>query len=73
MSKTIFNVSSVTNAMRGKSLLEHNGIRAYVGRTIDANGNNGCGYSITVDKEGNRAERLLVSSGIRIRSKQWED
>lgn len=61
--KVLFNVSSVTNAMRGKSLLEHNGIRAYVGRTIDANGNNGCGYSITVSTEPEKAERLLTSAG----------
>ncbi len=72
LGKVLFNVSSVTNAMRGKSLLEHNGIRAYVGRTVDANGNNGCGYSITVSSEPERAERLLTSAGIHIRSKQQE-
>ena len=71
--KVLFNVSSVTNAMRGKSLLEHNGIRAYVGRTIDANGNNGCGYSITVSTEPEKAERLLTSAGIHIRSKQQQE
>lgn len=53
MSSTIFNVSSVTNAMKGKALLERNGIRAYVSRALDENGNNGCGYSITTD-EGER-------------------
>ena len=75
LDNVIFNVSSVTNAMRGKTLLEHNGIRAYVGRTIDADGNNGCGYSITVPEGtgAERAERLLKSAGIRIRSKQWTD
>ncbi len=72
MNKVVFNVSSVTNAMRGKTLLERNGIRAYVGRTVDAGGNNGCGYSITVPAGEERAEQLLVSAGIRIRSKQRE-
>lgn len=68
MSSTIFNVSSVTNAVKGKALLERNGIRAYVSRALDENGNNGCGYSITTD-EGERAEPLLTAAGIRIRSK----
>lgn len=65
----IFNVSSVTNAMRGKSLLERNGIRAYVSRTIDENGNNGCGYSIAVQSNPDRAEQLLTSAGIRVRGR----
>ena len=65
----IFNVSSVTNAMRGKSLLERNGIRAYVSRTIDENGNNGCGYSIAAQSDPERAEQLLTSAGTRIRGK----
>lgn len=67
--RMIFNVSSVTNAMRGKDMLEHNGIRAFVSRTIDENGNNGCGYSIMVEHEADRAEQLLLSAGIRIRGK----
>ncbi len=72
MNRVVFNVSSVTNAMRGKSLLERNGIRAYVGRSIDASGSNGCGYRITVAGDAERAERLLTSAGIRIRSRQEE-
>lgn len=71
--RMIFNVSSVTNAMRGKDMLEHNGIRAFVSRTIDENGNNGCGYSIMVDRDADRAEQLLLSAGIRIRGKYAGD
>ena len=73
MSAMVFNVSSVTNAMRGKSLLERNGIHAYVSRTIDENGNNGCGYSVAAASEPERAEQLLLSAGIRIRGKYTGD
>lgn len=66
MTATYFNVSSVTNAMRGKNILEHNGIRAYVSRTVDENGENGCGYSISVNDDPDRAEKLLKASGIRM-------
>ena len=68
MDSVYFNVSSITNAMRGKNLLERNGIHGYINRTVDEEGNNGCGYSITTD-QGERAEPLLTAAGIRIRSK----
>ena len=66
----IYDVSSITNAMRGKSMLERNGIHAMVSRTIDKNGNNGCGYSIIILGDFERAERLLASAGIRIRGRR---
>lgn len=65
-----FNVSSVTNAMRGKKLLEKNGIHGYIHRTVDEEGNNGCGYSLLVSGDVARAEKLLIGAGIRIRGKQ---
>ena len=48
MDSVYFNVSSITNAMRGKNLLERNGIHGYINRTVDEEGNNGCGYSLLV-------------------------
>ncbi|MFR8332468.1 MAG: hypothetical protein ACLU9S_08960 [Oscillospiraceae bacterium] len=44
MDSVYFNVSSITNAM-GKNLLERNGIHGYINRTVDEEGNNGCGCS----------------------------
>ena len=38
MSSTTFNVSSVTNAMKGKAILERNGLHAYVSRALDETG-----------------------------------
>ena len=63
---TIFEVSSVTNAMRGKALLERNGIRAEVSRMIDKDGSNGCGYRLIVRGNAERAESLLRGAGIRL-------
>ena len=69
MSSTTFNVSSVTNAMKGKAILERNGLHAYVSRALDENGNNGCGYSLLVSGDTAKAESLLRASGIRITGK----
>lgn len=70
LNKDRYNVSSITNAMRGKALLDRNGIRSFVSRNTSAKIKNGCGYSIDVTSDFERAEKLLTSSGIHIRSKQ---
>lgn len=67
---TTFQVSSVTYAMKGKNLLERNGIRAYITRTIDQDGQNGCGYNVVVNMQAEKAEHLLRSTGIHIRGIQ---
>jgi len=67
MSAVIFNVGSVTNAMRGKALLEKNEVSATVGRAIDGDGNTGCGYTLTVYTDHDKAAKLLQMAGIRIR------
>ena len=65
----ILAVGSVTNAMRGRDLLAQNGITAHVGRARP-NEVNGCGYTLTVTGDAERARRLLQAAGIRIRSSQ---
>ena len=66
----ILHVSSITNAMRGKSVLERNGFTAYVQRAVDAQGNNGCGYSLRTNGDGDKAEQLLKNAGIRVRGQR---
>lgn len=66
----ILNVSSVTNAMRGKSVLERHGYTAYVQRAVDAQGNNGCGYSLRLNGDVDKAEQLLTNAGIRVRGRR---
>ena len=70
---TILTVSSITNAMRGKNLLEQNGIHATVSRAMEEDGSNGCGYSLRVpDSQADRAEQLIRSIRIPIRGKRME-
>ena len=65
---TIIGVGSVTNAMRGKDLLEKKGIRAYIQRKTEVE--NGCGYRLTVYDHGERAVALLRQAGIRVNTVQ---
>ena len=44
-------------------------INESINRTVDEEGNNGCGYSILVTGDVRRAESLLTAAGIRIRGK----
>lgn len=64
--KTVLAVGSVTNAMRGKTLLNQNGISATVGRARPDE-RTGCGYTLTVTGEAERARHLLSAAGIRVR------
>lgn len=57
--------------MRGKSLLERNGIRGFVSRRTDEGIKNGCGYCLIVASDYERSERLLRSAGIHVRGQQW--
>lgn len=64
----VFAVGSVTNAMRGRELLQKNGIAAFLGRA-DLRGREGCGYTLTVTGDTGRAAELLAAAGIRVRSR----
>ena len=59
-------VGSITNVMRGKHLLEEQGIRAYVHRTSQPAQGDGCGYSLLVIGDTRRAEQILRSRGVRV-------
>lgn len=66
MEWTTFNVSSVTNAMRGKTLLERHGFTVRMQRALQAEDNNGCGYRLLVNGDGAQAQRLLEAAGLRV-------
>lgn len=66
MEITIFFVGSVTGAMRGKRLLEQQGFRAFIQRTSEQREQNGCGYSLKVFGDPNKARQLLQRAGIRL-------
>lgn len=65
MEWTMWNVSSVTNAMRGKSALERQGFTVQIQRAINARDNNGCGYRLRVKGDGKRIGAILESVGVR--------
>ncbi|MBQ3069326.1 MAG: DUF3343 domain-containing protein [Clostridia bacterium] len=56
-------VGSVSNAMRGKRLLEQHGIRAYVRRYASAE-DHGCGYSLYLPHTHGEAIRWLNEGGV---------
>ena len=62
---TIF-VSSVTNAMHGKRLLEKQGYVVHLQRSSQIREEEGCGYSLLVRDQGDRAASLLAQHGIRV-------
>ena len=66
MGNHYIHVGSITNAMRGKRLLEQQGIRSYVHRTSQPTAGDGCGYSLLVTGEAGRAEQVLRGSGVRV-------
>ena len=67
METTVFYVSSVTNAMRGRNILQYNGMTAKIDRAPTTEENSGCGYRLTVRGDRETARRLLGEAGIRIR------
>ena len=68
MVTTVFYVGSVTHATRGRHLLERAGFRAVVGRSRHQTADVGCGYTLTVYRDGDKAERILRSGGVPIRN-----
>lgn len=67
MEWTTFNVSSVTNAMRGKTLLERQGFTVRIQRAFHAEDNNGCGYRLQVGGNGAQAQTILEKAGLRVK------
>ena len=66
MANYYIHVGSVTNAMRGKHLLEEQGILSYLHRASHPATGDGCGYSLLVTDGVKRAEQILRQRGIRV-------
>lgn len=66
MANHYIHVGSITNAMRGKKLLEARGIRAYVHRASNPPDGDGCGYSLLVTEKVSQAETALRKNGVRV-------
>ena len=66
MANFYVHVGSVTNAMRGKRLLEEQGMRTYLHRTSHPAEGDGCGYSLLVTEGVNSAVQVLQKRGVRV-------
>jgi len=68
-----FYVPTVTQAMRGKDVLQKAGVTAFVSRNTDMHAGAGCSYSIAVTGDGIRAEQILQKSGVKITRKDRKE
>ena len=66
MANHYIHVGSITNAMRGKRILEEQGMRIYLHRATQAMTGDGCGYSLLVTDDVQRAEKVLRQKGVRV-------
>ena len=66
MGKPLIMMTSITYAMKAKDLLLRNGIRADLVRTPRHENVGGCGYSLYVPKNTDKAENLLKEANIKI-------
>lgn len=66
MERYIITTGTVTYAIKGKDILKRNGIKAKVERIMSGKGSSGCGYSIILDSDIDKALALLKDSGIKI-------
>lgn len=69
MNNYYIKVGSVTHAMKGRDVLNSKGYRAVVRRTLKPYGSNeGCGYSIYIDKDIERAVQELREKNVKFTS-----
>ena len=66
MANHYIHVGSVTNAMRGKRLLEEQGFRVYLHRTSHPTEGDGWGYSLLIADGVKKAEQILRQRGVRV-------
>ena len=65
-SKKLIMMSSITNALKAKEVLSKKRIRSEIVRTPKRKSKSGCGYSLYVPYNFNKAVSIIKSSGIRI-------
>ncbi|MBQ8741683.1 MAG: DUF3343 domain-containing protein [Clostridia bacterium] len=66
MQRHIISVSSITYAIKGRDLLRKQGIKAYIERKTNQNGNAGCGYVIVAEGNRQKITGALMNSGVKI-------
>ena len=66
MGKPLISLGSLTYAMKGKEILFKCGIKAYVERTPKPEKSIGCGYSLYVPNQIDKAKEILLEHDIKI-------
>ncbi len=66
MGKPLIMVSSITYAMKSKTILNRKGFTAYVERVPQTSASVGCGYGVYVPRGTDEAQQILQRSGIRV-------
>ena len=66
MANHYIHVGSITNAMRGRQLLDAKGMRSYLQRTTRGSDRDGCGYRLLVTEDVQRARQILQEGGVRV-------
>ena len=66
MGNYYIHVGSITNAMRGRRVLESQGIRSILQRASTPKDTEGCGYRLLVTVDPQRAVTILRDHGVRI-------
>ncbi len=61
--QALYYVGSISQAMRGKRVLEQHGIRCEIRRS-EANSEHGCGYSLSVSQDSPNVPLVLRANGI---------
>ena len=66
MANYYIHVGSITNAMRGKRVLEAIGVRTYLHRANHMKEDGGCGYRLLVSVEPKKLVNVLEEKGIHV-------
>ena len=66
MKKTEIMIGTVTLALKGRDILRDNGFKAHIERKSYNIGKYGCGYSVVVTEEAERAVSILKENGIKV-------
>lgn len=67
MANSYLHVGSITNAMRGKKLLEAKGIRSILQKSSNKEKGDGCGYSLLITDDVGQATAILQQGGVKVR------
>lgn len=66
MSRQLIMVSSITYAMKAKSILKNKGIYVDISKTSKHSVQQGCGYGLILSKNVDKAVKILKENGIDI-------